>query len=360
MKDYSYDLPQELIALEPAVPRDSSKLLIYNTKDDSVVFDIFANISNYIPAKSLMVLNSTRVLPSRIMMRKKSTNGKIVVLVLLNEKNTKGTVFIILDRKANSGEILALDGREIFEVISQKEGGIFEAKILITESDLIDLLEQKGNMPIPLYLRKTKLTNSELGEKYQTVFAKITDPKTAKGSENPLGSVAAPTASLHFTEEVFKRLKEKNVHTAKVNLEVGLGTFAPINSENLSKGVLHKEWFSIEKEEKCKIIEAKDNRLGILACGTTVVRALESWGGTEESVEGEKYVSTNIFIRPGHNFQMVDMLLTNFHLPNSSLMMLVEAFLQSKNASKSLKNLYQIAIERRFRFFSFGDAMLII
>lgn len=360
MEEYSYDLPQDLIALEPAVPRDSSKLLIYNTKDDSIIFDTFANISNYIPAKSLLVLNSTRVSPSRIVMNKKSTNGKIIVLVLLNEKNNKGTMHIMLDRKANSGDILTFDGRQVFEVIKHKEDSIFEAKLIITESDLVNLLEKKGSMPIPLYLRKTKLTNTELGEKYQTVFAKSADPKTAKDHDNPLGSVAAPTASLHFTEEVFKKIAEKSILTAKVNLEVGLGTFAPISNENISKGVLHKEWYSIEKEEKCKIIEAKKNGVGIMACGTTVVRVLESWRGEEETAASDKYVSTDIFIRPGHNFQMVDMLLTNFHLPSSSLMMLVEAFLRSKNASRSLKNLYQIAIEKRFRFFSFGDAMLII
>lgn len=361
MTDYSFDLPKELIALEPVEPRDTCKLLIYDTKNDLLSFDVFSNISSYIPSKSMMVLNSTRVLPSRIVLKKKSTGGKITALILLNETNEAGNVSLMLDRKVENDETLMLSDKEIFEIVKHKNNSIFQAKMLISESELVDLLEEEGSMPIPLYLRKTKLTKSDLVEKYQTIFAEKKVSSHAQKFQEPLGSIAAPTASLHFTDGVFKSLYIKNINIARINLEVGLGTFAPISEENFQSGTLHNEWFCIKKEEKSKIIEAKNNLQGILACGTTVVRALESpWEIVRGDSLKDEYLSTNIFIRPGHHFKMVDMLLTNFHLPNSSLMMLVEAFLQSKNASKSLKSIYQIAIEKKFRFFSFGDAMLII
>lgn len=357
--DYDYLLPEDLIAQVPAVPRDHSRLFVYNTQTDQIVFDFFYNLVEYLPEKSFLVLNNTRVVPARLWL-KKSNGGKVLVLLLINELKTEKIVKSMVDRKVNVGEKLFIDNIHYFTVIGQKEK-IFFLKfdfpgLSAGESKkwLLTKLQKVGKTPIPLYLRKSPLSEKDLRRKYQTIFSK-------KGE-----SVAAPTASLHFTDRVFEKLRKKGIKKCEVTLNVGLGTFAPISEENLRTKKLHQEYFQIDKQAlQCfKTLKSEEKKL--VAVGTTVIRTLESYANYKlqtsnyKKSSNNKIQKTDLFIFPPYNFKMTDILITNFHLPKSSLMMLVEAFLQHKKAKKSLVELYQIAIKNHFRFYSFGDAMLII
>jgi len=374
LDDYNYFLPEANLALEPAVPRDSSKLFIYNTEKDQVVFDIFSNIDKYLPNNSFMVLNNTKVLPARVTMTKES-GGKVVVLLLVNEI-IDNTLPIIVDRKINVGEKIFFDNNNYLYVIGQKEN-IFEVKFDFSRQHLFSLLNKYGAMPIPPYLKKSTLSKDELLKKYQTIFAKTN------------GSAAAPTASLHFTDSVFKKLDEKEIRRLFVTLHVGMGTFAPITDENIKLKKLHEEYYEVEEKTARCINTSKKEGKKLIAVGTTVVRTLESIarhhdfsstsppeGGSPKSLtqnqvpslnnsefsihKSKLFNKTNLFVFPPYNFKIVDVMITNFHLPKSSLMMLVEAFLQHKKAKKHLVELYNIAIKNNFRFYSFGDAMLIL
>ena len=353
-KKYSYTLPQELVATEPPASRGNSRLFVYYTNSDSIVLDIFQNIGKYLPKPSLLVLNKTHVIPSRITLYRQ-TGGKVICLLLLNEGNSAEgeTMRLMVDRKVALGETLALDSKgktPVMKILHHQKDSLFAAQLLITRNNLIRHLEQAGDVPIPLYLRKTHLGKQELKERYQTTYA--------ERSLNS-GSVAAPTAGLHFTPELLRSLKDIGAEHAYASLDVGLGTFAPLTEENIRSGTLHTEWYSIPHETVNKINSAKKHGKDIIAVGTTTVRMLESSAYLSSS-EGDIRAATDIFIKPPHLFKIVDGLITNFHLPSSSLMMLVEALLQHKKAKRSLIDLYEIAIRERFRFYSFGDAMLIV
>jgi S-adenosylmethionine:tRNA ribosyltransferase-isomerase len=370
--DYDYFLPEKNLALEPAVPRDSSKLFVYNTKNDLISFDSFYNLNKYLPNNSFMVLNNTRVLPARITMKKES-RGKVVALLLVNEI-IRNNLPMIVDRKIKVGERIFFDDKNFLNVISQNKN-IFEARFDFSKQKLFSLLEKYGTMPIPPYLKKSSLTRDELFEKYQTIFAK-TD-----------GSAAAPTASLHFTNRIFKDLNKKRIKQLYVTLHVGMGTFAPITDENIKQKKLHEEYYEVDREKLQLIDQLKFRGKKLVAVGTTVVRTLESIvnndsvrqflshenlslpakaGGPFSEVKKSFLPrqtiinKTDLFIFPPYKFKMVDILITNFHLPKSSLMMLVESFLQYKKAKRNLIDLYNIAIKNNFRFYSFGDAMLIL
>ncbi|GAB4219584.1 MAG: tRNA preQ1(34) S-adenosylmethionine ribosyltransferase-isomerase QueA [Candidatus Microgenomates bacterium] len=364
---YDYHLPDNLLAKKPASPRDTSKLFVYDTQKDKVYFDKFLNLDKYLPEKSFLVLNKSRVIPARVKLYKK-TGGKVKVLFLVNELiNEKNLVKAIVDRKINIGEKLFFDKKNFFEVVSQ-EKNIFYFKYNFTKEKLFLLLNRYGEMPIPLYLKNSPLKKQDLFKKYQTIFAEELEDKK-------IGSVAAPTASLHFTSRVFKKLEQKQINKYYVKLYVGMGTFAPITDENIKEGKLHEEYYEVDKNVWEKIIKDKKDEKKLVAVGTTVVRTLESVARCHvsrqptptdvgPSVIDSKQASslikkTGLFIFPPFNFQMVDILITNFHLPNSSLMMLVEAFLQYKGAKKHLIDLYNIAIKNNFRFYSFGDSMVI-
>jgi len=372
---YNYFLPEKNLALEPTIPRDSSKLFVYNTKTDLISFDYFYNLDKYLPENSFMVLNNTKVLPARVVMRK-STRGKVILLFLVNELTHSAssgqagsrTISAMADRKVNVGDKLFFNKDNYVEVVAQKEH-IFELEFNFDRKHLFFLLKKYGTMPIPLYLKKTPLKRDELLEKYQTIFAKTE------------GSAAAPTASLHFTDRVFNKLDKKGIKKYFVTLHVGLGTFAPITDQNIKQKKLHEEYFEIDVKTLQLINQSKSEKKKIVAVGTTVTRTLES--AVENFITRESHHSdfvvmvpskvknflppphaifdkTELFIFPPYNFKMVDIMVTNFHLPKSSLMMLVEAFLQHKGAKKSLVELYNIAIKNNFRFYSFGDAMVII
>jgi S-adenosylmethionine:tRNA ribosyltransferase-isomerase len=362
--DYNYFFPEKNLALEPANPRDSSKLFIYDTVVDKIIFDRFYNLDRYLPKDSFLVLNNTKVLPDRVEM-KKDSGGRVIVLFLVNEINKPNIISVLVDRKINIGNKAYFDKENFLKVLSQKEN-IFELKYNFSKEKLYSLLKKYGTMPIPLYLKKTPLKRDELLEKYQTIFAKKE------------GSSAAPTASLHFTDSVFKKLKQKGIEKYFITLHVGLGTFAPITDENIKQKKLHEEYYEVDEKTIRCIDTSKQQGKKLVAVGTTVVRTLESEArnrnflspvgtlpaGSGESQVAKNFVSsfqkTDLFIFPPYNFKMVDILITNFHLPKSSLMMLVEAFLQNKKSKKNLVDLYNIAIKNDFRFYSFGDAMVIL
>lgn len=376
---YDYHLPDNLLAKKPASPRDFSKIFVYDTKKDEIIFDKFLNIDKYLPEKSFLVLNNTKVMPARVSL-KKENGGKIKILFFINEfiKNSKlktqslklkslKLIRFLVDKKIKIGEKIYFNNKDFLEVVSQDKN-IFTGKFDFSIKKFYGLLEKYGEMPIPLYLRKTPLKKDELFEKYQTIFA------------SKKGSIAAPTASLHFTRRVFKKLEKKGIKKYFVTLHVGMGTFAPVTEENLKLKKLHEEYYEVESEVWEKIIEEKNSGKKLVAVGTTVTRALESAaknfitqeshpakGGVPSKVKNfcppllsrKIFNKTSLFIFPPYDFKMVDVLITNFHLPKSSLMMLVEAFLQHKKAKKHLIDLYNIAIKNDFRFYSFGDCMLI-
>lgn len=368
LEEYDYELPAELLAHTPAEPRDSARLFVYDTKTGEIIFDTFRNLAKYIPERSLLVLNNTKVVPARIAFERE--DGRITEgLVLVNEASDEGTVRALIRRGAKIGEVLWLGGRKaecLVRVITKDEKVFVLA--LENPEKLETTLFKFGGTPLPGYIH-TPLTEEEARTRYQSVFA-----------ENP-ASVAAPTASLHFTERVFVDLDAKGIGRATVTLHVGMGTFAPVTDEHLASGTLHRERYEVGEDAAQNIARAKREGRAVVAVGTTAMRALESAWRNVDSLPATAYRSTEavrrwqagtsvpsaddrtdettIFIRKPYAFRVPDMLITNFHLPKSSLMVLVDAFLADKNAPHSLVELYCIAIKNNFRFYSFGDAMLI-
>jgi S-adenosylmethionine:tRNA ribosyltransferase-isomerase len=346
---YSYNLPKEKIADKPAKPRDFSKLFVYDTLEDKIYFDIFLNLDRYLPKNFFLVLNNTKVLPARVEMIKE-TGGKVKILFLVDEAINKNSKLIrgLVNKKLNLKEKIYFPNKKDFiEVVSQ-EKNIFTFSLKMDLNKFLKLLNLYGEAPLPPYIKKTPLTKKEAKEKYQTIFAK------------KLGSIAAPTASFHFTKRVFKKLKRKGIEHFFITLHVGLGTFMPISEENIKKKKLHKEYWEIETSVYKKILKLKQKKK-LIAVGTTTTRLLETLARKKLNLN-KKILrgTTELFIFPPFKFKMIDGLITNFHLPKTSLMMLVEAFLQFKNSKRHLKELYEIAIEKDFRFYSFGDAMLIL
>lgn len=344
LEQYDYVLPEKLIRKVPLEPRDNARLFVYDTRTDTITFDAFHNLAKYLPENSLMVLNDTRVWPARLWL-KKATGGKIEVLVLVNEWDGKGFIPALVDRKVNIGdELFFPDGSKLMAKEQQEQKFFFR---LESEKSLQTLLQESGTTPIPHYLEGKEVGDeSSLRKRYQTVFA-------SAGA-----SVAAPTASLHFTDRVFESLQPKNIETVRVTLNVGLGTFAPLREENFQTGKLHGEWAMVSEEAAKKLRQAKERKRSIISVGTTTTRTLETLARKNKF----KVLTTeaNLFIYPPYQFQMTDILITNFHLPKTSLMLLVDAFLQSKGAKRGVMELYQEAIKNDFSFYSFGDSMLIV
>ncbi len=344
VKNYRYTLPKELIRREGVEPRDSAQLFVYDTKSDTVTFDIFRNLAHYLPEQALVVLNNTRVLPARLWLHKEN-GGKIEVLVLVNQIENQERIPVLVDRKTAVGQKLFFSNNDNFEIVGQEEN-IFFVALHSAKHSLEMLLETFGETPLPHYLEGGVMTEEVLRKRYQTVFAQ-------SGA-----SVAAPTASLHFTDEVFHSLEKKGVETTTLTLNVGLGTFAPLREENFTTKKLHKEFVTLSVETAEMIYRARKSGRKIVAVGTTTLRTLEALceRGQVKPYDG----LVDIFISPPYDFQMVDMLMTNFHLPESSLMLLVDAFLQHKQAKRNIIDLYKIAMENKFAFYSFGDSMLIL
>lgn len=351
LDDYNYHLPEGLIANRPASPRDSARLFVYDTKTDEVYFDVFRNIDRYLPKPSLLVFNDTKVVPARLWLSKE-TGGKIEVLLMMNEFRTGDlTIKGVVDRKIIPGVKLYFKSGAHLEVVRQEEQFFF-FKPSISKDYLWTLLNKEGVTPIPPYIKGNTMSEHTLREKYQSVLAK-----------HP-ASIAAPTASLHFTDRVLEKLKREQVAHTEVTLHVGAGTFAPIDEQNFKSKKLFTEYFDITKESAKKIRNAKVAGIPVIPVGTTAMRTLESAAIHPSKVEPwiveQCAQPTNIFIYPPYEFKIADGLITNFHVPRSSLMLLVDALLKHKKAKRDILELYDIAIREKFRFYSFGDGMLII
>lgn len=332
--DFYYDLPEELIAQTPAEPRDSSRMLVYNRENDTISHEHFYDITKHLKKGDLLVINNTRVIPARIFghIDGKQTTFEILLLKRLDYTHWEGIMRPA--RKARKGSVIKISdelsatvedvGEYGIRTISFQFDGVFE-----------DILDRVGNMPLPPYIHETL----EDKERYQTVYSKVD------------GSAAAPTAGLHFTPELMKKLEEMGVEFASVLLHIGLGTFRPVKAENILDHEMHTEYYEIDKENADKINRAKKESRRVIAVGTTSVRTLESVAD-ENGLVKECKGNTNIFIYPGYKFKTVDALITNFHLPESTLIMLVSALL---GREKTLE-IYRKAVEEKYRFFSFGDS----
>lgn len=334
---YDYTLPPEYIAQEPVSPRDSAKLLVYNRKTNSITDDIFSNLAEYFPAGAVVVLNKTKVIPARFSIIKE-TGGKATLTYI---ETSAPYIRVMADRKLIVGSRLMLSRTLWFGVARQEEKYYFLLPSFPLKK-LFSVFDRYGTMPIPPYIKHSPLSRVQLKKKYQTVFARIN------------GSVAAPTASLHFTQRLLTHLKKQGIAISYITLHVGLGTFAPLTQENISNKTLHHEWYNIDRRTAALIHRAKRNGRPIIAVGTTVVRALETASDKNGRIVRPSG-STDLFIRPGYQFKCINGLVTNFHVPRSSLLMLIAAFVGRK---KTL-SLYRHAIAHAYRFFSFGDGMLI-
>lgn len=344
LEEYTYALPKELVRSSPLSVRHDAKLFVYDTKNEVITHTTFKELARFLPRETLLVLNDTKVLPVRF--HGINANGaKREVFLLVNEEKIEGKFQALIRGSCRPGDNFYLTDTVYF-TLEEK----IDDKVLVTlhGASLEEALRLYGKVPLPHYI-ESDIPESEARERYQTVFAEDRSLLSEKGS------VAAPTASLHFTEEVFASLADNGVKEARVTLHVGRGTFAPLTEEAFTEKRLHSEWYSIDKESVEKIERAKKDKAHICAVGTTAMRTLESFGKSDEST-GE----TTIFITPPHPFVFADVMITNFHLPKTSLMMLVQAFLEYKGAKKHVKELYEIAIEENYAFYSFGDSMLIL
>jgi S-adenosylmethionine:tRNA ribosyltransferase-isomerase len=336
LKPYDYKLPKELIAQTPARPRDSSRLLVYDRKTKKVRFDTFHNLGKYLPKNAVLVFNETKVIPARLTLTRK-TGGKVRVLYV----GTVGkNIRVLADRLLGAAERLTLTNKLYFTVVRQ-EGKEYVLKPSFPISKLSTILEKFGSTPLPPYLKHSPLSEAQRKKEYQAIFAKRS------------GSVAAPTASLHFTKRLLTALKKQGIGMQYVTLHVNLGTFAPLTKKQLQTKKLHSEFYNITPNTARALNLAKRQGQPIIAVGTTVVRTLESAArnGMLKPGSGE----TNLFIWPGYRCKVANGLITNFHVPKSSLLMLVASF----TGISELQKVYNLAKISHFRFFSFGDGMLI-
>lgn len=338
-KDFYYDLPPELIAQTPLKDRSASRLMVLDRENKTVTHKHFYDVLDYINEGDLLVMNNTRVIPARLYGVKEGTGGKIEFLLLKRLEDDIWEVILKPGRRARKGTRFVFgDGILTAEIIEEKEDGGRLVKFFY-DGIWEEILDRLGEMPLPPYI-KEKLADKE---RYQTVYSKIE------------GSAAAPTAGLHFTEELLEKIKEKGANIAFVTLHVGLGTFRPVSVDNVENHVMHSEYYEIDEKTADLINETKRNGKRVIAVGTTSVRTLETCAKDDGTVE-PKSGETKIFIYPGYKFKAVDALITNFHLPESTLLMLVSALYEKD----SILSAYKEAVEKEYRFFSFGDAMIIV
>lgn len=339
LSDFNYELPEELIAQDPLLKRSDSRLMVLNREDDSIAHKHFRDITEYIKPGDCLVINDTKVLPARLIGAKEGTGASIEVLLLKRHDDKTWETLVKPGKKARPGARISFgDGKLIGEVVDVVEEGNrlvrFEYEGIFEE-----VLDELGQMPLPPYITH----HLEDKNRYQTVYAKHT------------GSAAAPTAGLHFTDELLESLQSMGVKIARVTLHVGLGTFRPVKVENILEHHMHSEFYMIDEEAASTINETRKNGGKIISVGTTSTRTLETAAredGTIKPCSGW----TEIFIYPGYKFKCVDRLITNFHLPESTLLMLVSALYDREKVLEA----YRVAVEERYRFFSFGDAMIIL
>lgn len=338
LSEFDYNLPEELIAQTPLQKRDTSRLMVLNRKERTIEDKHFYDILDYLHAGDILVRNNTKVIPARLYGTKEETNGHVEVLLLKDLGNNVWECLVGNARIVKMGTIITFgDGSLKAKCIYIGEEGIRHFE-MIYDGIFYEILDHLGTMPLPPYI-KEKLEDSS---RYQTVYAKIE------------GSAAAPTAGLHFTDEILQKVQEKGVEILDVTLHVGLGTFRPVKVDDVLEHHMHSEFYMIDEETAQKLNTAKANGQRIISVGTTSTRTLEAnykkYGQFKATQE-----STDIFIYPGYQFEAIDALITNFHLPKSTLVMLVSAFADKEFIMKA----YHHAVEEKYRFFSFGDCMFI-
>ena len=337
-EDFNYELPEELIAQTPLKKRDNSKLMIVNKNTGDITHEIFHNIIDYLDENDILVLNNTKVLPARLIGIKESTNAHIEVLLLKNIEKDNWQCLVKPAKRVKEGTIINFgNGLLKAKCINIENEGIREFTF-IYDGIFYEILDKLGSMPLPPYI-KEKLKEKD---RYQTVYADI------------IGSAAAPTAGLHFTKELLNKIEKKNIKICYITLHVGLGTFRPVNVEDVTKHKMHKEYYSMTKSVANTLNKAKKDKKNIIAVGTTTTRTLETIM-TKYNEFKECSGETDIFIYPGYKYKAIDGLITNFHLPKSTLIMLVSAF----SSKEIILNAYKEAIKNKYRFFSFGDAMFL-
>ncbi len=340
LHDFYYDLPQELIAQDPLSDRSSSRLMVLDKKTGEIQHKIFKDVVDYLNPGDCLVINDTKVIPARLIGEKVGTGAAIEVLLLTRKQDLKDTweVLVKPGKKAKIGTQISFGGGKLIgEIVDIVEEG--NRMIQFTYDGIFEeILDELGQMPLPPYITH----RLEDKNRYQTVYAKHE------------GSAAAPTAGLHFTKELLERIQEKGIEIARVTLHVGLGTFRPVKTENILEHHMHSEFYTVTQEAADKINTARKNGGKIIAVGTTSTRTLESVG-TEDGTVKAGSGWTQIFIYPGYQFKVIDSLITNFHLPESTLVMLVSALAGREHVLAA----YEEAVKEKYRFFSFGDAMLI-
>lgn len=338
VSDFDYYLPEELIAQKPIYPRDASRLLVLDRKTGQVEHCSFTEIVAYLQTGDVLVLNDTRVIPARLFGHRQDTGGKIEVFLLKRLSSNEWEVLVKPGKRARLGSTIVFGEGELTALVKDRTdagGRLLEFKYQGVFEEHLDKL---GLMPLPPYI-KEKLEDRE---RYQTVYSRME------------GSSAAPTAGLHFTPELLDAIQAKGIHLAYLLLHVGLGTFRPVTVENVEEHIMHSEYYEVTPEAAETINQARKQGGRIIAVGTTSVRTLETVAD-EKGIIRAGSGWTDIFIYPGYRFKCVDALLTNFHLPKSTLLMLVSAFA----GVEQVREAYRQAVENRYRFFSFGDAMFI-
>ena len=337
-QDFDFELPEELIAQTPLKQRDASRLLVYDRKEGAITHRVFSDITEYLSEKDVMVVNETKVIPARLFGTREGLKNPAEFLLLKRVSVTDWHVIMRPGKRLKPGMTVVFSDALSAEILEKLEDGV--ARVRFEFSGVFEaILDELGQMPLPPYI-KEKLADKT---RYNTVYAKED------------GSAAAPTAGLHFTPELLNRIKALGVKVAPVVLHVGLGTFRPVKEENILDHMMHEESYHISQKSAEMINTARENGGRVIAVGTTSVRVLESVSDADGKVRAAAG-TTDIFIYPGYRFKAVDALVTNFHLPESTLLMLVSAFMGKENALAA----YKTAVAEKYRFFSFGDAMLII
>lgn len=338
VKDFYFDLPKELIAQHPLEKRDESRLMVLNKKSGEIEHKVFKDIIDYLNPGDCLVLNDTRVMPARLYGAKEGSGGKMEFLLLNRHEDDIWETLVKPGKRGKVGAKFVFGNGELkAEVVDVLDNGNRKVKFYY-DGIFEEVLDSLGEMPLPPYIEE-KLEDRE---RYQTVYSK------------EVGSAAAPTAGLHFTDELLQAIRKKGINIAFVTLHVGLGTFRPVKAEDIQDHEMHSEYYILDKENAEIINNAKRSGKRVIAVGTTSNRTLESIASEEGQVK-EQSGYTSIFIYPGYKFKIVDAIITNFHLPESTLIMLISAF----STREIVMNAYKTAVENKYRFFSFGDAMFI-
>jgi S-adenosylmethionine:tRNA ribosyltransferase-isomerase len=337
LSEFDYALPERLIAQHPVEPRDSSRLLVVDRASTGVQHRMFKDLLDYILPGDTLVFNDTRVIPARLMGRRADTGGQVEVFLLTEKTEAEWEVLVKPGKRAKPGMVIEFGPELSCEVIGGTDFGGRVVRFAFS-GIFAELLDRLGETPLPPYIHE-RLSDSE---RYQTVYSR------------QRGSAAAPTAGLHFTPSLLEQIKEKGARLAFITLHVGLGTFRPVAVNDITQHVMHREYFSVSEEAAAAVNQAKEQGGRVIAVGTTSIRTLETAARNGRLSAGSGW--SEIFIYPGYTFQLVDGIITNFHLPKSTLIMLISAFAGRERVFSA----YQEAVEREYRFFSFGDAMLLL